>query len=129
MSNGKKDPGEKYFACSNIERAAFEAGIKLGTIYHQFIGAPISRANVNVLEKAIEDGARVQPFVKAVKVTINRKDLKEKTSEYDYQTLRGSMLNVWMKVVYRDAVIICEMRYIEELDYPLMYIKDVKKSQ
>ncbi len=129
MSNGKKDPGEKLFNCSDIERAAFEAGIKLGTIYHQFVGSPISRANVDVLEKAIEDGARVQPFVEDVRVTIDRTSLKEKTSEYDYQTLRGSMLNVWMKVAYRDAVIICEMRYIQELDYPLMYIKKVKKSQ
>lgn len=128
MSNGEKDPCKKFFNCSDIERAVFEAGIKLGTIYHQFVGAPVSRANVDVLEKAIEDGARIQPFVEDVKVTIDRTSLKEKTSEYDYQTLRGSMLNVWLKVGYKDAIVICEMRHIEELDYPLMYIKEVKKS-
>ena len=34
------------FACSRRERAVFEAGIKMGTIYHQFVGTPFNRDTV-----------------------------------------------------------------------------------
>jgi hypothetical protein len=32
------DVADSYFSCTDSERAAFEAGIKLGTVYHQFVG-------------------------------------------------------------------------------------------
>jgi len=123
------DPGGKYFNCTDAERAVFEAGIKLGTIYHQYVGAPLSEANVEVLEKAIEDGARVQPFVADVKVKIDRKYLRRKRSAYKYVTLTAAMLEVQIKTRYKDMEALCEMRYIEELDYPLMYVREVKRVQ
>ncbi len=85
---------DKYFNCSQRERVVFEAGIKLGTIYHQFVGTPLSSTSVESLEKAIQDGVRVQPFVKDVKVHISRDALRRKSDEYDYQTLTGPMMEV-----------------------------------
>ncbi|HEU12762.1 MAG TPA: dihydroneopterin aldolase, partial [Euryarchaeota archaeon] len=61
-----EDPAKKYFNCNDRERAVFEAGIKLGTIYHQFVGTPISKDNVEPLERSIEESIKVQPFVKDV---------------------------------------------------------------
>jgi hypothetical protein len=116
----------KYFNCTDRERAVFESGIKLGTVYHQFIGTPISKSNVRDIEKAIEAGTRVQPFVKDVKVRIDRKKLRDKKSEYDYQTLSNNMLTVYLKVKYKNTVVIAELKYIEKLKYPLMYIKEIK---
>ncbi|HUS56931.1 MAG TPA: dihydroneopterin aldolase family protein, partial [Thermoplasmata archaeon] len=49
-----------HFDCSDEERATFEAGIKLGTIYHQFVGVPVSADNVDTLERAMEAGSEVQ---------------------------------------------------------------------
>jgi hypothetical protein len=126
MSDFSDDPGEKYFHCSDSERAAFEAGIKLGTIYHQFVGSPVSEANVEVLEKAIEEGARVQPFVEDIKVEIDRTHLRVKRDQYDYVTLLGNMLNVELKIKYKDAVVVSGLKYIEELDYPLMYLQQIE---
>src|SRR2546428_802472 len=34
------DPTRKYFAGTDRDRAAFEAGIKLGSIVHQYVGTP-----------------------------------------------------------------------------------------
>lgn len=119
------DVADKYFKCTDSERAAFEAGIKLGTVYHQFVGAPISKTNVEVLEKSIAEGARVQPFVKDAHVKIDRSRLREKSTEFDYLTLTGDMLDVELTIRFREIEVICEMKHIEEMDYPLMYVKEV----
>lgn len=119
---------DKYFNCTDSERAAFEAGIKLGTVYHQFVGAPLSKTNVEVLEKSISEGAKVQPFVKDAEVRIDRSRLKEKDTEFDYVTLSGDMLDVRIVVKFRDVEVTCEMKHIKEMDYPLMYVSDVKEE-
>ncbi|UCE73258.1 MAG: dihydroneopterin aldolase family protein [Methanomassiliicoccales archaeon] len=122
------DVADRYFNCTDSERAAFEAGIKLGTVYHQFVGAPISKYNVDVLEKSIAEGAKVQPFVKDAQVAIDRSRLREKSTEFDYLTLTGDMLDVKLSVKFKDVEVICEMKHIEEMGYPLMYVKEVKRN-
>lgn len=122
-----KDIAAKYFNCSDDQRAVFEAGIKLGTIYHQYVGCPVSYNNVDVLEKAIEEGTKIQPFVEDVRVSIDRTRLKAAKSKkgYKYVTLTGNMLHVWLKVSYGNAEAICELKYMEDLDYTLMAVKEV----
>lgn len=122
------DTADKYFNCTDAERAVFEAGIKLGTVYHQFVGAPISKDNVDVLEKSIAEGAKVQPFVKDAQVKIDRSRLREKSTEYDYLTLTGDMLDVKLTIHFKNVEVICEMKHIKEMDYPLMYVKEVKRG-
>src|SRR5512140_1098788 len=91
LTSKREEAASSYFKGSLRERAVFEAGIKLGTIYHQFVGTPLCAANVDILERAIEDGVRVQPFVKDVEVHIDRSTLrKKKRDEFDYQTLHGN---------------------------------------
>jgi len=123
----REERASKYFRCDPRERAAFEAGIKMGTVYHQFVGTPVAFSNVNSLEKAIEEGVMVQPFVQDVKVTIDRDQLREKTNEFDYQTLTGNMISVELTICLEDVIVVTSMRYIKELNYPLMYIKEIKE--
>ncbi len=118
---------DSYFSCTDSERAAFEAGIKLGTIYHQFVGVPLSADNVETLEKAIEAGSKVQPFVEDVKVRIDRSKLKTKRSQYDYVSLTGDMLDVTLKVRYGKAMVRASMKLIKEIDYPLMFIEEIER--
>jgi len=49
-----RDPTSAYFVGTDRDRAAFEAGIKLGSILHQYIGVPLTRENATSLERAIE---------------------------------------------------------------------------
>lgn len=128
MPSKREDLADKYFTCSQRERVVFEAGIKLGTIYHQFVGTPLSSTSVESLERAIQDGVRVQPFVKDVKVHISRDALRRKSDEYDYQTLTGPMLEVTLTVKMDDITVVAEMRYIEELHYPLMYVRSIQQE-
>jgi hypothetical protein len=125
MSSKREQLAETYFNCSERERAVFEAGIKLGTVYHQFVGTPLDSSNVESLEKAIEDGVRVQPFVEDITVRIDRDVLRNKKDEYDYQTLTGPMLDVVLRIRVGKVVVQAEMRYIEELHYPLMFVTEI----
>jgi hypothetical protein len=123
----REELAAKYFNCSLRERTVFEAGIKLGTIYHQFVGTPVCAANVDILEQAMEDGVKVQPFVKDVKVRIDRTALRRKRDEFDYQTLTGNMLDVTLVIQVENVRAVAEMRYVSELRYPLMYVKEVSE--
>ena len=123
------DPAKKWFRCSDRERAAFEAGIKMGSIYHQYVGAPVNESNVEALEEAIEAGVRVQPFVEDVRVRIDRSKIKAKRgAPYKYYSVTGDMLDVWLRVRYAAAVAECEMAYVPELRYPLMRIAGLEEG-
>jgi len=112
------------FKCSDRERAMFEAGIKMGTIYHQFVGTPVDPSNVSALETAIERSIMVQPFVESakVRVIIGRNG---RNDTYDYVSLTGEMIDAVVKIDVNGIKVTAEMRYDEELDYPLMYVSDV----
>ena len=119
-----KDAGS-YFNCSKRERAVFEAGIKLGALFHQFIGIPVNTKNVKDVEKGMEAAVSVQPFVHDVHVKINRKLLRKGEYTLDYTALDPKMLAVVLEIKYEDVLVRAKLNYIEELDYPLMYIVDI----
>ena len=121
----REDLANSRFNCSVKERACFEAGIKMGTIYHQFVGTPFSLANVTGLEKAIEDAIKVQPYVSDAKVRINTEGLVRNGDTYSYRSLTGEMIDAVVKIDLDGTNVTAEMRYDAELGYPLMYISGV----
>lgn len=116
------------FSCTVRERAMFEAGIKMGTIYHQFVGVPVDLSSVEILERSIEQGVRVQPYVDDVHVHIDRSHFRPKKDEYGYMSLTGNMLDVKLVIKIDDVKVTAEMRYVKELNYPLMFISDVEEN-
>src|SRR5438309_10398740 len=88
-----RDPTSRYFAGTDRDRAAFEDGIKLGSILHQYVGVPLTRKNAASLERAIEAGTRVQPLVGDVKVRVDRTRLRVRCP-YRYGTVTGVRLRV-----------------------------------
>ena len=120
-----RDPTKAYFAGGDRDRAVFEAGIKLGSIYHQYVGAPLSRATVPDLERAIESATRVQPMVEDVRVRIDRKRLRAR-GPYRYASLSDEMLQAEVTVKVGGTRVTAVLRYVPELDYPLMYLKEVR---
>ena len=114
------------FNCSKRERALFEAGIKMGTIYHQFVGTPFNEDSVEKLEESIMGSIKVQPYVKDVKVRIDRQTLGPKVDKYSYTSLTGDMLDVVLIINIDGEEIVSEMRYDHVLKYPLMYISEIR---
>ncbi|MCL2033077.1 MAG: dihydroneopterin aldolase family protein [Methanomassiliicoccaceae archaeon] len=124
MTENREELAAKKFKCSTKERALFEAGIKMGTIYHQFAGVPLDQDSVEALEDAIEKGVLVQPYVESIKVRIDRSIFGPKKDEYSYHSLSGEMLDVVLVIKIDDVRVKAEMRYDPMLKYPLMYISD-----
>ncbi|MEN6395258.1 MAG: dihydroneopterin aldolase family protein, partial [Methanoregula sp.] len=57
---------------SDREQAVFEAGIKLGALYHQWVGTPISQESAESVETAIEKAVILQPYVEEITVRLDR---------------------------------------------------------
>jgi dihydroneopterin aldolase len=110
------------------DNALFEAGIKLGALYHQFTGSPVNLDTVSSLEQAIQESISVQPYVKEISVKIDRDMLKSKlSSEFGYSELQGPMLKVRITVKYGSVKVIVGMEYNLELNYPLMKIEEIEE--
>ena len=120
----EKDLFKIYFKnLTPRERAVFEGGITLGALFHQFIGTPVSLKNKEILERSIEESMKNQPCVEDISVKIVG-DLKED----EYVSLDGKMLDVKLKVRVENTVAYLRLRYIEELDYPLMYVERIEEE-
>ena len=120
-----RDPLARFFRCSDRERAVFEAGVKLGSAFHQYVGTPVGLRSVRALERAIEAGMRAQPAVVAARVRIDRVALRRGTTKLGYASLTGDMLDVTVTTRVRRATAVARMRYVPELRYPVMHIERV----
>jgi len=105
-----------------ISKAHFEAGIKLGALFHQFIGVPISFENAELLEKAMESCIKLQPFVVDAKVRIDRDKLREKLSSFGYTSLDAEMLSAEVIVRVEGREVKAILRWDEILKYPMMEV-------
>jgi hypothetical protein len=119
------DRARKHFKCTDGERAVFEGAIKLAMVYHQFVGVPVTRASARSLERAIEEAVRLQPWVVSARARIDRSALRRSSGRYSYHTLDGRMLAVEVVTRYGSAEARCEMRFVKEMRYPLMFISRV----
>ncbi len=123
----KLDLEDKYFKnISKRERTIFEGAITMGALFHQFIGTPVSIETVEVLEQAIKDSMELQPCINEVEVKIDREVLEEVKNEYNYISLTGEMLDVKVVSEYEGHQASIRMKFIEELQYPLMYVETVE---
>lgn len=114
------------FNCSERERAVFESGIKLATIYHQFVGTPVNLNTVEGLEKTISKAIEVQPYVESAKVSIPRSFFPEGSDRYSYVSLTGDMIDAVVVIRLGNTKVTAEMRYDEALQYPLMYVSSIE---
>lgn len=121
------DVDEKYF--SNIttrERAIFEGAISMGALFHQFVGTPVNKNTKESLERAMEESLSLQPAIEKVEAKIRFDKLEESMTEFDYTSLTGDMLDVKIHTKVDDAVAVIRIEFVEELNYPLMYVESIE---
>ncbi len=126
MNAREKDASDR-FVCSVKERAVFESGIKLATIYHQFVGSPVNAESVESLERTIEKTILVQPYVSDIKVSIDRSRFVPLVDQYSYLSLTGDMIDAIVTIDIDGTKVTAEMRYDEDLKYPLMYVSKISE--
>lgn len=101
------------------EKISFEIGIKLGALFHQFIGTPVSKKMKNNLENCIEESIKNQPFVKEV-------DIEIKLKEEEYTSLDPQHLRAKVVVEYKGYKGIGKLEFKQ--DYPLMWIDKLEEK-
>jgi len=105
---------------NNRDQAVFEAGIKLGALYHQWVGTPISRKSAASVESAIEKAVILQPNVEEITVRLDRNLMTE--NMFGYSELTGLMFEV--DLVTRVGLTYCRARLAPHNGYPLMQIME-----
>ena len=108
---------------NNREQAVFEAGIKLGALYHQWVGTPVSRYTASSIETAIEKAVILQPFVEEVTVNLDRSLMTE--NMFGYSELSGLMFDV--RIITRVGFSYCHARLAPEKGYPFMQVVDCRE--
>ena len=108
------------------QEACFEAGIKFGSLYHQFAGTPVSPASAESLARAIEEAIENQPYCESVSVEIHEEAITEELAgrSVDYTELSGRFMEVEL-VVERDGSRVTASMAMED-DYPLMRVDRVE---
>ena len=109
------------------QEACFEAGIKFGTLYHQFAGTPVSPRSAESLERAMEAAIENQPFCESVTVEIRRDALADELASQsaDYAELTGRFMEVEIVVEYERCAVVTSMTM--DGDYPRMRVDSVEE--
>ena len=63
--------------------------------------------------------------IEDVDVKIRFDKLEESMSDFDYTSLTGDMLDVKIYTKVKDVQATIRIEFIEELNYPLMYVEDI----
>jgi len=109
---------------TDVERACFEAGIKFGSLYQQFVGTPVAPDSAASLERAMAAAIENQPHCEAVDVTIPRDRLRDAIDgPADYAELTGTLMDVEIRVVLADVTVRAGMETTD--GYPLMELVSV----
>jgi hypothetical protein len=110
---------------STREAACFEAGIKFGSLYHQFAGTPLSLESADSLARAMEDAIENQPFCETVEVTMREAAIRDALADQDadYTEWTGRYSEVRMTIEYEGTTV--ETRMAMDGDYPLMAVESV----
>ena len=112
---------------TDTEQACFEAGIKFGSLYHQFAGTPVSPDSTRSLETAMAEAIENQPFCESVSVAIDD-DRVADAIDHDsgYTELTGRLMTVEMHIEYEGVT--AQTRMEMEDGYPLMKLVAVDEA-
>jgi hypothetical protein len=109
---------------TDAQQACFEAGIKFGSLYHQFAGTPVSPDSAPSLERAMAEAIENQPFCASVSVDIDADALTEAADDHGYVELTGRFMEVEMRIEYEGVVVRTAMEMAD--GYPLMRLVGVE---
>ncbi|MFB6311018.1 MAG: dihydroneopterin aldolase family protein [Salinirussus sp.] len=112
---------------TTAEVACFEAGIKFGSLYHQFAGTPVSPGSAPSLATAMEAAIENQPHCTSVTVDIDADAVAAAIDpDVGYTELTGRFLDVTITVEHDGVSVEAVMNLVDE--YPLMRVVAVEDA-
>jgi len=114
-------------ALTRREALLFEAGIKLGGIFHQYLGVPVSRATAAGLARTIERAVALQPYVTRVEVRIvPARGGRTGVGRFAYRYLTPTMLDATVTLSDGAVSVAARLAHSAALRYPLMRVVAVR---
>ena len=111
------------------EALLFEAGIKLGGVFHQYLGTPVSGATAAGLAGTIARALRLQPFVVRATVTIEvERAGPAGVGAFAYHYLSAEMLRARVVLRQGSTEVTAELAHRSDLRYPLMRVVRVREA-
>jgi hypothetical protein len=78
----------------------------------------VSAKTAQSLEQAMQESISLQPYVRTVKIRINRQMLKENV--FGYGELEGRMIIADLEINYEGEIVRARLEYDSAKNYPLM---------
>ena len=78
----------------------------------------MSAKTAQSLEQAMQESISLQPYVRTVKIRINRQMLKENV--FGYSELEGRMIIADLEINYEGEIVRARLEYDSAKNYPLM---------
>lgn len=115
---------------SGREALLFEAGIKLGGVFHQYLGTPVAPSTALGLARTIARALRLQPFVVRASVAVApERGGPVGRGRFGYRYLTAEMLRVRVTLRAGAEVVVAELRHRPDLRYPLMSVSAVTRAR
>jgi hypothetical protein len=105
------------------EALLFEAGVKMGGVFHQYLGTPVSPETAPGLAQTIASAVALQPYVLSVEVRIDPSVAGPLgPGRFGYGYLTAEMLDVTVLLADGDLRLTARLAYRADLRYPLMRV-------
>jgi hypothetical protein len=110
-------------ALSRREALLFEAGIKMGGVFHQYLGTPVSARTAPALARAIGQAVGLQPYVADARVRIRvAAGGPLGRGRFAYRYLTAEMLDVVLVLADGPVRVTARLAHRPDLRYPLMSV-------
>jgi hypothetical protein len=109
------------------EALLFEAGVKLGGIFHQYLGIPISSRTAGEVARLIERAVALQPYVVDVRAKIDpKRGGPMGRGRFAYRYLTPEMIHVTVRLQDGPEEVVARLAHRADLRYPLMSVVRVR---
>ena len=110
------------------EALLFEAGVKLGGVFHQYLGIPVSPRTAAGVARMIERAVALQPFVVEVRASIDpRRGGPVGKGKFAYRYLIPEMVDVRVRLRDGPEEVEARLAHRPDLRYPLMSVVRVQR--
>jgi hypothetical protein len=116
-------------ALSRREALLFEAGVKLGGVFHQYLGIPVSPRTAPGIARTIERAVALQPYVVEVRAKIDPgRGGALGEGKFAYRYLTAEMLDVTVRLRDGSEEVEARLAHRRDLRYPLMSVVRVRNT-
>jgi dihydroneopterin aldolase len=115
---------------SRREALLFEAGVKLGGVFHQYLGIPVSRGTAAGVARTIERAVALQPYVVRVRARVDvGKGGPLGRGRFAYRYLTAEMLDVSVRLRDGPDEVEARLAHRPDLRYPLMRVERAVRAR